>query len=94
MKLLATLAFVAVTGAMTLPGVAKAQEFYRRPRVVYSSAYPCAPYTYNYRPGYVAPVYRERVYSNYVPARPYVERGWRDGDRRAWDRDRGRWDRR
>lgn len=89
MKLLATLAFVAVTGAMALPGAANAQEFYRRPRVVVN-AYPCVPY--NYRSGYVAPLARERVYNNYVPARPYV-------DVRAWDRrgsvgDRGRWVRR
>ena len=89
MKLLATLTFVAITAAMALPGAANAQEFYRRPRVVVN-AYPHAPYAY--RPAYVAPVYRERVYSNYVPARPYL-------DGRAWDRrgrvgDRGRWVRR
>jgi hypothetical protein len=92
MKLLATLAFVGVTAAMALPGAANAQEFYRRPRVVVSAGYPCAPYSYP--AGYVAPVYRERVYSNYVPARPYVERVVRVPDRRGWDRDRGRWDRR
>jgi len=89
MKLLATLTFVAITAAMALPGAANAQEFYRRPRVVVN-AYPRAPYAY--RPAYVAPVYRERVYSNYVPARPYVDvRAW---DRRGWVGDRGRWVRR
>jgi hypothetical protein len=89
MKLLATLAFVAVAGAMALPGAANAQEFYRRPRVVYN-AYPRAPYAY--RPAYAAPVYRERVYSKYVPARPYAgERAW---DRRGSAGDRGRWVRR
>jgi hypothetical protein len=89
MKLLATIAFVAITGAMALPGAANGQEFYHRPRVVVN-AYRCAPNAY--RPAYVAPVYRERAYSNYAPARPYVgERAW---DRREGDRDRGRWVRR
>lgn len=89
MKLLATLAFVAITGAMALPGAANAQEFYRRPRVVYN-AYPRA--AYPYRPAYVAPVYRERAYSNFAPARPYA--GVRAWDRRDGDRDHGRWVRR
>jgi hypothetical protein len=92
MKLLATLAFVAITGAMAVPGAANAQELYRRPRVVYTNARPCFPYNYGY--GYVAPVYRERVYGNYVPARPYVERGVRVSDRRGPVVDRGRWVRR
>jgi hypothetical protein len=70
---------------MAVPGAANAQELYRRPRVVYTYARPCAPYSYGY--GYVAPVYRERVYAS-VPVRPYVERGVRVVE------GRGRWVRR